>query len=299
MVSESLKNIVAMLQAGAGKASSAGMSVAEWRQSYDGLGQMLPRASAVECSSVMARGVAAEWLSRPGRTERTVLYLHGGGYCIGSLDSHRAMLTHLASASEAQVLAVDYRLAPEHPHPAALDDAVAVYRWLVEDQGLDPSRIVLAGDSAGGGLTLATLIALRDGGIATPAAGVCLSPWADLTQSGTTIVEKAGADPMVRVEDLDRWAAMYAGGRDPRLPLISPLFADLAGLPPLLIEVGTSEVLLDDARRLAERATRGGADVQLTTAEEMIHVWHFFAGVVPEADDGIRRVADFVIRRTG
>lgn len=298
MISEPLANIVTMLQSGADDVSAADVSVAEWRQRYDGLGQMLPRAAGIDSSPVEAGGVAAEWLSPPEDPQLTILYLHGGGYCIGSLDSHRSMLTHLASAARARVLAVDYRLAPEHQHPAALDDAVAAYRWLVGDRGLDPNRIVLAGDSAGGGLSVATLIALRDAGTPMPAACICLSPWADLTQSGTTIVEKSGVDPMVRAEDLDRWAAMYVGDHDPRLPLISPLFADLEALPPLLIEVGTCEVLLDDARRLAERAASAGVDVQLTTAEGMIHVWHFFAGLVPEADDGIRRVADFAIRRT-
>jgi acetyl esterase/lipase len=195
------------------------------------------------------------------------------------------------------VLAVDYRLAPEHPFPAALDDACAAYRWTVAD-GADPARVVVAGDSAGGGLTLATLVALRDAGDPLPAAGVCLSPWADLTQSGATMSEKADADPMVHAEDLGRWAAAYAGpDQDPGSPGLSPLFADLSGLPPLMVEVGTAEVLLDDARRVTERARAAGVDVTLFEGEDLIHVWHFFAGAVPEADEGIARVARFIGER--
>src|SRR5690606_2652253 len=240
-------------------------------------------------------GVPAEWI---GTGEGpVVVYVHGGGYCIGSLNSHRPMLTHLAAATGGRVLAVDYRLAPEHPHPAALDDACTAYRWALA-QGIDPARTVIAGDSAGGGLTLATLVALRDAGDPMPAAGVCLSPWADLTQSGATMEEKADVDPMVHAQDLDRWTKAYAGGADPASPSISPLFADLSGLPPLLIEVGTAEVLLDDARRVAARAGDVGVDVTTYEGPDLIHVWHFFAGAVPEADEGIQRVAAFIRDRT-
>ena len=244
---------------------------------------------------VDAGGVPAEWIGTGDGP--VVVYVHGGGYCIGSLGSHRSMLTHLASAVAGRVLAVDYRLAPEHPFPAALDDACAAYRWVFAG-GADPARVVIAGDSAGGGLTLAALVALRDAGDPLPAAGVCLSPWADLTQSGATMSEKADADPMVHAEDLARWAAAYAGSaHETGSPGLSPLFADLAGLPPLLVEVGTAEVLLDDARRLAERARAAGVDVTLFEGEDLIHVWHFFAGAVPEADEGIDRIARFIGER--
>lgn len=293
--SESLAGIVQMLMDQAATRGDTEMTVDEWRAAYDGLGALLPAAEGTERVAVDAGGVPASWITSPDHDPgRTIVYLHGGGYCIGSLRSHDAMLSHLSAAAGARVLAVDYRLAPEHPHPAALDDAVAAYRWAVEEAGADPARTVIAGDSAGGGLTAATLVALRDGDIPLPAAGVCLSPWTDLTQSGTSMQERADEDPMVRAADLDRWAAAYSGGVDASDPRISPLFADLAGLPPLLIEVGTSEVLLDDARRLAARAEQAGVDVTLTVAEDMVHVWHFFAGVVPEADDAIRRVGTFI-----
>ncbi|MGE0000318.1 MAG: alpha/beta hydrolase fold domain-containing protein, partial [Ilumatobacteraceae bacterium] len=170
------------------------------------------------------------------------------------------------------------------------------YRFVAA--GHDPSSIVLAGDSAGGGLTVATLMALRDAGDRLPAGGICLSPWADLSQSGATIHSNATIDPMVRADDLDRWADAYAGSTDPRRPAVSPLFGDLTGLPPLHIEVGTAEVLLDDSRRLAARVRASGGEVTYFEGEDLVHVWHFFAGLVPEADEATRRVAAFVRART-
>lgn len=297
MRSEPLENIVTMLRTQAAERGDAEMTLAEWRQAYDGLGGLLPAVEGVGIEEVDAGGVPAEWIGTGDGP--VVVYVHGGGYCIGSLNSHRPMLTHLASALDGRVLAVDYRLAPEHPFPAALDDACAAYRWVLAG-GADPARVVVAGDSAGGGLTVATLVALRDAGDPLPAAGVCLSPWADLTQSGATMSEKADDDPMVHAEDLAKWAAAYAGSdHDPGATGLSPLFSDLAGLPPLLVEVGTAEVLLDDARRLAERARAAGVDVTLFEGEDLIHVWHFFAGAVPEADEGIARVSRFIRDRVG
>jgi epsilon-lactone hydrolase len=297
MTSEALQGIITMLRTTAAERGDAEMSVDEWRAAYGGLGSMLPQRDGVPVTPTRAGDVPAEWIG-DSDDGPVVVYLHGGGYCIGSLDTHRAMLTHLAAAIGGRVLAVDYRLAPEHPHPAALDDAVAAYRHVLAS-GVSPARVVLAGDSAGGGLTLATLLALRDAGDPAPAGAVCISPWADLTQSGATLTTKAEVDPMVRGADLDRWAAAYCGGAPADAPAISPIFADLAGLPPLHIEVGTSEVLLDDARRVASRAQDAGVAVTLHEADDMIHVWHFFAGVVPEADEGIARVARFIIDRTG
>lgn len=300
MRSEALEGIVAMLRATAAERGEQEMTVEEWRAAYAGLGALLPAAAAgATVEPVGAGGVPAEWIVAPGSDPgRTVVYLHGGGYCIGGLDTHRPMLTHLAGAAEARVLSVDYRLAPEHPHPAALDDAVAAYRWTLA-AGADPDRTVLAGDSAGGGLTVAALVALRDAGTPLPAAGVCLSPWTDLTQSGESIRTRAEDDPMVRSADLDRWAACYRGDLPADHPTVSPLFADLRGLPPLHVEVGTAEVLLDDARRLVEVARAAGVDAALVEAEAMVHVWHFFAGAVPEADEGIARVAAAIVERTG
>jgi acetyl esterase/lipase len=297
MRSEALEGIVTMLRSTAEQRGDTAMTVEEWRAAYDGLGQLMPLAEGTEVTAVDAGGVAAEWVIAPEADRgRTIVYFHGGGYCIGSVLGHRAMLSHLSAAASARVLSVGYRLAPEDPHPAALDDAVDGYRWTLAS-GADPARTVIGGDSAGGGLTVATLVALRDAGDPLPAAGVCLSPWVDLTQSGGTITTHAEVDPMVRAEDLSRWADAYRGARRGSDPAISPLFADLTGLPPLLIDVGTAEVLLDDARRLANRARGAGVEVTLTVAEDMLHVWHFFAGAVPEADEAVARVGAFIAKQ--
>jgi acetyl esterase/lipase len=191
------------------------------------------------------------------------------------------------------VLLIDYRLAPEHPHPAAVEDSTRAYRWLLET-GSNPKRMAIAGDSAGGGLTVATLVALRDAGVPLPAAAVCLSPWVDLEGIGESMTTKAAVDPMVQREPLLRMASMYLAGQDPRTPLAAPLYADLRGLPPLLIQVGTAETLLDDSVRLAERARAAGVQVTLEPWEDMIHVWQAFAAMLPEGQQAIERIGEFL-----
>jgi phosphinothricin tripeptide acetyl hydrolase len=194
------------------------------------------------------------------------------------------------------VLSVDYRLGPEHPHPAAVEDAVAAVRF-VRASGVAPGRIAIAGDSAGGGLTLATLLAMRDAGDPAPVAGLCISPWTDLAMTGDALVTKAAEDPMVRAADLRLMAEAYLGGRDARTPLASPLYADLAGLPPLLLQVGSAEILLDDAVRLAERARQAGVDVDLRIWFDMFHVWHAFAQILPEGQQAVDEMAAFLEER--
>jgi monoterpene epsilon-lactone hydrolase len=260
-------------------------------------GAPLPEGSVVQ--PVDAGGVPAEWVSVEGSSQDAVLlYLHGGGYCIGSLNTHRAMAARLAHASRARVLNVDYRLAPEHPHPAAVEDAVAAYRWLL-GTGVEPGQVVVGGDSAGGGLVVAMLLALRDGGHPMPAAGFCLSPWVDLACGGGTYDTKADVDPMCTRDGLSEMAAAYAGDHDLRHPLVSPLHADLSGLPPLLIHVGTAEVLLDDAVVLAERARAAGVDVRLEAWDDLVHVFQAFAPMVPEAVEAIDGIGAFVQERLG
>jgi acetyl esterase/lipase len=222
-----------------------------------------------------------------------MLYLHGGGYVAGSIDSHRNLTGHLAKAMGCPVLALDYRLAPEHPHPAAVEDATKAYRWLLA-QGLASDRIVVSGDSAGGGLTMAMLVALRDSGDPLPAAGIPISPWVDLEAGGESIRTRDGVDPMVSGASLRTISAMYLGDDgDPHDPLAAPLHADLSGLPPLLIHVGDHEVLLDDSTRLAANAEAANVDVTLEVWPEMVHVWHASAGFVPEADQAVARIAEF------
>ncbi len=254
---------------------------------------------AARYSRVNAGGVTAEWVAADGASDsRVVLYFHGGGYIIGSPRTHRPMLAHLSRDSGARVLSLDYRLAPEHPFPAPVEDAVASYRWLLSE-GYDPSTIALAGDSAGGGLTVAALVQIRYLGLPVPAAGVCVSPWVDMEGLGESMETRAEADPMIVREGLLLSAKTYLGGADPRAPLAAPLYADLRGLPPLLIQVGDAEVLLDDSTRLAGVAREAGVKVQMDVWDDMIHVWPLFAPILPEGKQAIAQAGEFIKRHTG
>jgi acetyl esterase/lipase len=251
-----------------------------------GLAYGLPADVSVE--TVTANDVAAEWTSTPNAArDAAILYLHGGGYVIGSLDSHRHLVAETGRAANAVALALGYRLAPEHPFPAAVEDAVAGYKFLLA-RGFRPGRIALAGDSAGGGLVVAALVAIRDAGLAQPGCGWCLSPWIDLEAIGETMASKAAADPMVQKPGILDMAQLYLDGADPRSPLAAPLYADLAGLAPLLIQVGSAETLLDDAIRLARHAGAADVRVELQVWPEMVHVWPLFH---PELDAGRRAIA--------
>ena len=253
----------------------------------------------VKWEPVDAGGVPAEWIVAPGAAaDRVLMYLHGGGYVVCSLTTHRGMVSRISRAADVKALGLDYCLAPENPFPAAVDDSVASYRWLMSS-GVDPSRVVIGGDSAGGGLAVATLVALRDAGDPMPAAGVCLSPWVDLEGIGESMTTKADVDPMVLRQGLQSMAKMYIGNEDPRTPLAAPLYADLHGLPPLLIQVGTSETLLDDSTRLAERAKAAGVDVTLEIFDDMIHVWQMFAPILPEGQRAIGRIGEFIRQHMG
>jgi phosphinothricin tripeptide acetyl hydrolase len=278
---------------------SASLTIAERRGQYDRAERVFPTPPDVAIEAVTAPARPAEWLRPPGvRTDAAVLYLHGGGYVIGSPRSHRHLAAAIARAAGTAALLVDYRLAPEHPFPAALDDAVASYQWLL-GRGLAPGRIVVAGDSAGGGLTVAMLLALRDRGLPPPAGGVCISPWVDLTCSGVTYATKAAVDPIVTREGVAMMAQAYAGTGDPKAPLLSPLYADLRGLPPLLVQVGSDEVLLDDALGLGERARAAGVDVTVEEWPAMIHVWHWFLPMLAEAERAVGVIGGFVRTRLG
>jgi acetyl esterase/lipase len=267
---------------------------AEQRAALESLIRMAARPEDVTFTAVEVGGRPAEWVAAPGADdERALLYLHGGGYCIGSLNTHRLLAADLSRAAALRVLLLDYRLAPEHPFPAAVDDAVAAYRFLLHS-GLDRRRLAIAGDSAGGGLTAATLLALRDADLPLPAAAALLSPWLDLTQSGESMDSRAAVDPMVQRASLQRMADAYLNGADGTTALASPLFADLRHLPPLLIHVGTAETLLDDSRRFAARATAAGVDATLEVWDDMVHVWHAFAAVLPEARDANARIGEFL-----
>jgi acetyl esterase/lipase len=274
-------------------------SFAEQRAALESLTGMAPRPEDVACTPFQVAGRPAEWVAAPGASQdRVLLYLHGGGYCVGSINTHRHLAADLSRAAGLRVLLLDYRLAPEHPFPAAVDDAVAAYRFLL-DAGCDRRRLAIAGDSAGGGLTAATLLALRDADLPLPAAAALLSPWLDLTQSGESMASRAAVDPMVQRDALQRMADAYLNGADGSTPLASPLFADLRHLPPLLIHVGSAETLLDDSRRFAARASTAGVDATLEVWDDMVHVWHAFGFVLPEARDANARIGDFLRRHLG
>ncbi len=246
---------------------------------------------------VMLDGVAADLVQHASGTgSGAVIYLHGGGYVVGSPRAEGVIAAHIARASGAAVYALDYRLAPEHRFPAALDDTLTAYEWLL-GRGADPQRVALVGDSAGGGLALAAAVHARDAGIVLPGALALISPWVDLTLSGESLAAKASADAMLTPAWLAECGRIYMDGRPAGDPAASPLFAELAGLPPILIQVGTREILLSDAERLAERAAAAGVDVRLSPYEGLGHAFQLHAGVLRASDEAIAELAAFLSRR--
>jgi epsilon-lactone hydrolase len=275
------------------------LTIAQRRAQYERAERVFPTPPDVKVETIAAPERPAEWLTPPGvRTDAVVLYLHGGGYVIGSPRSHRHLAAAIARAAGTRALLLDYRLAPESPFPAGLEDTIAGYRWLLA-QGIAPTRIVVAGDSAGGGLTVATLLALRDRGLPRPAGGVCISPWVDLTNSAESYVTRAAVDPIVTRDGIETMTLAYVGAGDHKAPLVSPLYADLRHLPPLLVQVGSDEVLLDDARGLGRRAKEAGVDITVEEWPSMIHVWHWFLPMLDEAQRAIDVIGQFVRRVHG
>jgi len=269
-------------------------TVAQMRSDWDAAfaGSTAP----VTCEPVSAGGVEGEWISPANAPEdRAILYLHGGGFRIGSVASHRDLIAQIALACGCRVLAINYRLAPDHRFPAALDDALAVYGTML-DRGLKSGNIAFAGDSAGGNLALAAMLALRERGLPLPVSAVLMSPWTDLAATGASYVSRAEADPIHQRPMILALAKNYLGGQgDPLHPLVSPLYADLTGLPPLLIQVGDRETVLDDSVMLAEKARAAGVDVSLEVWDGMIHVFQMFREL-PEAHRAIASIAAFLNR---
>jgi epsilon-lactone hydrolase len=260
---------------------------------------IVPRSPAgTKMTTIDVNGInAVETLVREARTDRCVLYFHGGGYAFGSQPLVRDFTCRLGAATGASVLYFDYRLAPEHPFPAALEDACKVYRWLAGR--MDPARIVFVGDSAGGGLVLATLYKMRDAGFALPRAAVAISPWTDLALTGPSLQSNAKSDPMMDVRGLPAFVRHYLGDADPQHPYASPLYGDAAGLPPMLIQVGSDEILRDDATRMAAKLRGAGCEVELEEWPRMPHVWHHYARLIPEGRRAIDRIGAFLQTRLG
>lgn len=253
-----------------------------------------PLAKGVEGTLINASGVTAEMQIPEGAaSDAVILYFHGGGYVGGSIASHRNLTGNLALASKCQLLSVEYRLAPENPHPAAVEDAINSYKWLLSE-GYDPKKIAISGDSAGGGLAIAAQLKIRDEGLPLPVASAPISPWIDMGLSGDTMSSRQSRDPLIRLDLIREFKSQFLGpNNNSNDPYASPLQADLSGLPPMLIHVGDDEMLLSDSERLAEKASAAGVSVTLEVWPEMIHVWHTFVGLFPEAQDGINRIAEF------
>ena len=268
------------------------------RRAYEEMTSRFPVPEGTTTERVDAGGVPAEWIVAPGAAaDRAFFYFHSSGYAMGSVNTQRAMCARMSRASQARCLSVDYRLAPENPFPAALDDAKAVFSWLLSN-GFSAGKIAISGSSAGGGLALAALVALRDAGGPMPAAAVCTSPWVDLACTGESMTTKVDLDPVAKPEMLGEMVKMYIGNGDPKAPLVSPLYADMHGLPPILMHVGTSEVLMDDSRRFADRAKAAGVDATAVVWEEMVHDWQQFAHVLPQGQQSIDQMGAFILKHT-
>ena len=275
MPSQAMQDVIEVLRnrqkASAGQAAP---TLEELRATFTPGARLHPIPDEVQIGEVTAGGVPAHWLTAPGADAgQVLLFLHGGGYELGSVRSDGELAARLGRASGMRVLFPEYRLAPEHPFPAAIDDVLAAWGWLRAAQGLSARSIAVAGDSAGGGLAVALLVAARDAGEPLPAAGVLMSPTVDLTGSGASMTERADQDPISTPAMLSQFASGYLAGADPKTPLASPLFASFSGLPPLLVQVGTADLLLSDSERLARAAARAGVDVTLQIGEGLPHVY--------------------------
>ena len=265
----------------------------EIRSAFEEMARFFSSSEDAEIEPVNIDGIPGEFVKGfKNRSSSTIMYLHGGGYGSGSLNTHRTLAYNLSKTSGFQVLLVDYRLAPEYPFPAAIEDSIKAYRWL-QQNGVSAERIGIAGDSAGGGLALATCITLRKNQEQLPSAVVCISPWTDLAAQGKSFQTKGTVDPICSQFMIEFFRNLYIQKGDLCNPLASPLYADLTGLPPLFIQVGTEEILLDDSIRLAEKAKQCGVETELKIWEKMIHVWHLFAPSLSEGQDAIAEVANF------
>lgn len=273
---------------------NAGKTIDDHRSALESLSKLRFLPPGTKTEPVSSDGINAEWVSVGKVAEnKVILYLHGGAYTFGSSNTHRDIAARMSKYSGFKVLVLNYRLAPEFPYPAAIEDATNAFRWLVRS-GISPDGVAVAGDSAGGGLAIATVISLRDNGDPLPGSVVCFSPWIDLEGNGGSDMANIANDPMLRPEWLDLMAACYACGSDLRDPYISPVHADLKGLPPILIQVGSDEILLGDSRRFSDNALTAGVEVKLDVWEKMWHVWHLFGGVMPEGARALKEAGGFI-----
>ena len=306
MPSEEYQQVVAAMREAASGMLLSDMTIDELRAAIEEGAFPLDEDTTV--TSVDVDGVPGEWIVQPeSDSNRRVLYVHGGGYVMGSLDSHRRLCADIARAGACAVLSLDYRLAPEHPFPAAVEDALAglEYIWVNGPDGAgEATSVFVAGDSAGGGLTLATLIAARDRGLRQATGGIGLSPWTDLAATPEELASEGLNDPTIpdnrtAITASQEWAAVYAGDADRTDPLLSPVFADYTSIPPLLLQVGAVEMICRDTTRVTEKARAAGVDVTEEVWDDMFHVWQAFAPMLPEGQQAIDRIGEWLRERAG
>ncbi len=268
----------------------------KYRKGMDFFTSFLRKPKRVRFETEMVEHMDALWI-KPDKidSDSVILYLHGGGYGMGSIKSHKKLAARIARSARTQCLIIEYRLAPEHPFPAALEDSITAYKWLLE-KGFKPEKIAIGGDSAGGGLTIATLLKAREEGLPQPLAGFCMSPWVDLEASCPEIAEHQKYDPFIDAESVRIWGKRYACD-DTRNPLASPIHADLAGIAPLLIQVGTAEILLFENRAFYQKALNEGMDIQFEEYKDMVHVFQTFGGFLPQADKAIESIGRFILAK--
>jgi epsilon-lactone hydrolase len=286
---------------GASWAAYPQMPLNEWRDMIEGWSVLTAEPGGVDYIETQAAGVPAMWaIPKGGVEDRVIIGLHGGGFATGSMYTHRKLFGHFAKTAGARALIVNFRRTPEHPYPAAVDDAIAAYRWLL-DKGIKANHVAFAADSAGGGLTVTTLLHARERGLPAPAAAMLMSPWLDVELTGESWITNAEKETLfTRKESVDRLTNMYLGAESERRdPLVNPFYADLAGLSPMYIQVGGDEVLLDDSRRFAAYAEACGVEVRLDIFPELQHTFQMCVGRAPEADDAIRRFGDWVRPKLG
>lgn len=290
--------LAAMKERMAEAADSPPPDLATTRAGFEEAYSSMPIPEGVSFELIDAGGVPAEWVTPPEvEGNRAIVYLHGGGYVVGNLNTHRHVVSRLALGAKARVLNVDYRLAPENPYPAALDDAMAAWQWHLANGG-EAAHTAIAGDSAGGGLTIALCMKLRDEGLEQPACAAPISPWTDLTFSGDSMTERADRDPLLAGADaLSGMVTAFAGGVDAASPYVSPVFGTFENLPPMMIQVGTEEVLFDDSTRVVKAIENANGSVEFRPWQDMMHVWHLMAGYVPEAEEGIAELAAYIASR--
>ena len=285
-----LKNIIAAKR---NNPYTENKTIDQLRKETGTAGALIPLPDNTKFKRILAGNVYAEWITCGDvDIDKIFMFIHGGGYYRGSIDATRATVARISAEAKVRCLSIEYRLAPEHPFPAAIDDTYTAYNWLIKE-GLKPKNIIVSGQSAGGGLCLALLLKIRENNGFQPRGAVALSPWTDLSQSGKTMITNANIDPVISKQYLDRMANLYLSKTPNISPLASPLYGDLSGLPPLLVQVGSAETLLDDSKRFVERAKEAKVDVQIEVWQDMFHGWHGSAHILKEAEEAIKSIGLF------